>query len=135
MTYDILYLFTDGGARGNPGPAAIGVVLKDKKGDVLEQHGEKIGEKTNNQAEYQALIKGLQLAQKYQPRKLICLLDSSLVVNQLSGKFKVKNAGLRSLFFEAQKIMAQLKSEVVLKHISREKNTLADKLLNQALSK
>jgi len=128
-----LYLFTDGGARGNPGPAAIGIVLKDPEGNVLKKKGEKIGRATNNQAEYTALIKGLKVAHEYKPQKLICLMDSSLAVNQLNGRFKIKNTGLRKLSFEVRKAIQKL-PYVEFRYIPREKNKEADKLLNQAFS-
>lgn len=128
-----LYLYTDGGARGNPGPAAIGIVLKDPKGNILEEQSKKIGRATNNQAEYTALIEGLKLAQKYEPQNLVCLLDSLLVVNQLTGRFKIKNARLGKLSFVAQK-EAQKFPRVEFRYIPRERNKEADKLLNLALS-
>jgi len=130
-----LYLFTDGGARGNPGPAAIGIVLRDPEGNILAEQGKKIGRATNNQAEYTAIINGLRLARKHEPQNLICLLDSLLVVNQLNGRFKLKNAGLRELFLEVQKELARMKeTRVEFRYIPREKNVRADQLLNQALS-
>ena len=128
-----LHLFTDGGSRGNPGPAAIGIVLKTPDGKVLEQEGRQIGAATNNVAEYRALIEGLKLAQKYKPEKLTCFLDSSLVVNQLNGKFKVKQAHLRQLVFEVQRQLAGfLGAKVGFRYIPRGQNKEADKLLNQA---
>lgn len=129
---ETLYLFTDGGSRGNPGPAAIGIVLKDNQGKILEEKQATIGVATNNQAEYAALLMGLKIAQKYQPRTLICLLDSSLVVNQLNGRFKIKNQELAKRVFEIQKEIQRFRY-VEFQHIPREKNARADKLLNQAL--
>ncbi len=111
------------------------MVLKTPEGQVLAQEGRTIGEATNNEAEYRALIEGLKLVHQHNPEKLVCFLDSSLVVNQLNGSFKIKKAHLRKLVFEAQKELGQLKNtEVELKHIPREENTEADALLNQALS-
>ena len=130
-----LYLYTDGGSRGNPGPSAIGMVLKTPKGEILEQEGRQIGEATNNIAEYRALIEGLKLAQKYQPKKLICFMDSSLAVNQINGKFKVKKAHLAQLVFEVQQQLAEFSGiRAEFRHIPREQNTEADNLLNQAFS-
>ncbi|MEA2020234.1 MAG: ribonuclease HI family protein [Patescibacteria group bacterium] len=129
-----LHLYTDGGSRGNPGPAAVGIVLKTAEGEILKEKGKSIGKATNNEAEYQALIEGLKLAQKYNPQKLICFLDSNLVVNQLNGNWKVKKAHLRKLVFKVREEMAQLLgTRVTFQHISREKNTEADELLNTAL--
>ena len=131
-----LHLYTDGGSRGNPGPAAIGIVIKTPEGKILEQEGRQIGEATNNIAEYRALIEGLKLAQKYNPEKLTCFMDSSLAVNQLNGRFKVKQAHLRELVFEVQQQLTEfLRTKVEFRHIPREQNAEADKLLNRALSR
>ncbi len=129
-----LELYTDGGSRGNPGPAAVGIVLKTEGGKILEEKGESIGKATNNVAEYHAIIEGLKTAQKYNPKKLTCFLDSNLVVNQLNGTWKVKKAHLRTLVFKAREEMAQLLgTRIIFKHIPREKNAEADALLNKAL--
>ena len=134
-TMIVLHLYTDGGSRGNPGPAGIGMVLETPTGQVLVKEGRTIGEATNNEAEYRALIEGLKLVHQYNPGKLLCFLDSSLVVNQLNGSFKVKKAHLQKLVFEVQKELGHLKNtEVEFKHIPREENEKADALLNQALS-
>jgi len=128
-----LHLYTDGGSRGNPGPAAIGMVIKTPEGDVLEEKGECIGKGTNNEAEYKALIEGLKMAQNYQPEKLVCFLDSSLVVNQLNGEFKVKQPHLRQLVFKVrQEMAALLGTSISFQYIPREKNEHADSLLNEA---
>ncbi len=133
---EILHLYTDGGSRGNPGPAAIGMVIKTPEGEVLEEKGKCIGRATNNEAEYRALIEGLELAKKYKPEKLFCFLDSSLVVNQLNGHFKVKQPHLRQLVFEVRQAMAQLAgTSISFNHIPREENDHADSLLNQAFTK
>ena len=92
-----LYLYTDGGSRGNPGPAAIGIVIADEKGRILEEHGEYLGTKTNNEAEYYAVIKALELAKKFLPREVVITLDSQLVVNQLKGKYKIRKKHLQEL--------------------------------------
>jgi len=131
----ILHLYTDGGSRGNPGPAGIGMVLKTPEGRVLVKEGRTIGEATNNEAEYRALIEGLKLVHQYNPQRLLCFLDSLLVVNQLNGGFKVKKAHLQKLVFEVQRELGHLKNtKVEFKHIPREENAEADGLLNQALS-
>ncbi|MFW6110183.1 MAG: ribonuclease HI family protein [Patescibacteria group bacterium] len=127
-------LYTDGGSRGNPGPAGIGYVIKNKNGKIIEKNGKFIGKATNNEAEYQALIAGLKAAKKYTPKKLNCFSDSALVVNQLNGEFKVKKAHLKKLVFEVQSKLAEmLGTTVKFQHIPREENSEADALLNEAL--
>lgn len=134
--YKTLHLYTDGGSRGNPGPAAVGMVIKTPEGYILEEKGKCIGRATNNEAEYRALIEGLEIAKKYMPQKLVCFLDSSLVVNQLNGHFKVKQAHLRQLVFEVRQAMAQLAgTSISFRHIPRESNEHADALLNKAFAK
>lgn len=128
-------VFSDGGARGNPGLAAIGVVIKNKSGAALKRLGKFIGKNlTNNQAEYQGVIEGLRLAQKYQPRKITFFLDSQLLVQQLSGYFKVKNKDLKKYF--DQVLSLKLAFPVVeFKHIPRKENWEADGLVNETLDK
>jgi ribonuclease HI len=125
-------LYTDGGARGNPGPAAIGIVLK-KNEDVLVQKAKYIGVATNNQAEYQALILGLHTALDH-AKELKCLLDSELVVKQLNGEYRVKDEKLKPLFEKVKKLEEDF-TRVTFHHIPREKNKLADLLLNEELDK
>ncbi len=128
-----LHLFSDGGSRGNPGQAAIGCVLIDPtRGVTLKEHGECIGIETNNVAEYRALIEGLKLALHYRPNRLICHLDSELVVKQLNGEYRVKMATLQPLFDEIKALTMEL-PDVVFKHIPREDNWRADALVNKAL--
>lgn len=128
-----LHLFTDGGSRGNPGQAAIGCVLVDPaRGVTLEEHGECIGVETNNVAEYRALIKGLELAKNYQPNRLICHLDSELVVKQLNGEYRVKMPTLQPLVDRIRELTLEL-PDVVFMHIPRADNWRADELLNKAL--
>lgn len=128
-----LHLFTDGGSRGNPGQAAIGCVLIDPvKGVTLKEHAERIGEETNNVAEYRALIRGLELARSYQPNRLICHLDSELVVRQLNGEYKVRMATLQPLVDQIKALTMEL-PDVVFEHIPREDNWRADELVNKAL--
>lgn len=125
--------FTDGGARGNPGPAAMGGVLIDAAtGTVLDTFGVYLGETTNNQAEYRALIEALKRAKQHGATTVECFLDSELVVEQMSGRYKVKNGGLKPLFQEAHG-MAQAFSGVTFRHIPREQNKQADALVNTAL--
>lgn len=127
-------IFTDGGARGNPGPAAIGIVIIDDKGKVLKKHAEYLGKLTNNQAEYKALIKGLELAKELKPQEVICYLDSELVVKQMKQEYKVKDRDLQPLFIKAWNLVIMLK-KVSFHHISRELNKEADKLLNNELDR
>lgn len=127
---------TDGGARGNPGPAGIGLVISDEQGNILYRLGEYIGETTNNQAEYRALLKALEEAKKlgYSEDDLECRLDSELVVKQLNGQYKVKNEGIKPLFLQIHNLRSAFHS-VSFKHIRREKNKEADRLVNEALDK
>ncbi len=128
-------LFTDGGARGNPGPAGIGGVLKieaDSGETRTKSFKEYIGEATNNQAEYQALLAGLRLAAELKVEELIVNLDSELIVKQLRGEYKVKNVDLKPLFAEVLKRTNQF-SNISFQHVPREKNTEADALVNKAL--
>lgn len=128
-----LHLFTDGGSRGNPGLAAIGCVLEDpSRGTPLEEFGETIGTETNNVAEYRALIAGLKIAQKYQPNRLICHLDSELIVKQMNGEYRVKMITLQPLFDEVRRLAMEL-PDVIFKHIPRGDNYRADALVNKAL--
>lgn len=127
-------IFTDGGARGNPGPAAIGVVIKDEKDKILKEHAEYLGKTTNNQAEYQALIKGLELAKELKPDEIICYLDSELVVKQMNQEFKVKDKDLQPLFIKVWNAAIGFK-KVSYHHIPRNLNKQADKLLNKELDK
>ncbi len=128
-----LHLFTDGGSRGNPGEAAIGCLLEDPdRGVIIKEHAERIGMETNNVAEYRALIKGLEIASRYRPNKLIVFMDSELLVKQLSGEYRVKMATLQPLHEEAQRL-AQEFSKIEFKHIPRSDNYRADALVNTAL--
>ncbi|HNZ86823.1 MAG TPA: ribonuclease HI family protein [bacterium] len=124
-------LFTDGGSRGNPGPSAIGGVIYD--GDkIIKQFSERIPETTNNQAEYRAIIRGLELAKKLNIKELNCYLDSELVTKQINREFKVKDKDLAVLFVKLWNIKQDFK-KITFTHIFREQNYLADKLVNQAL--
>lgn len=129
-----LIVYTDGGARGNPGPAAIGVVIYGVGERPIRQIGEYIGDGTNNQAEYKALIRGLTEAVMLSAKEVICFLDSELVVRQLIGKYKVKEPELKNLIAEVLRLSNKFLS-IEFKHIPREKNKQADKLVNEALDK
>jgi ribonuclease HI len=125
-------LSTDGGARGNPGPAAYGYVLEAEDGHVLAAHGEAIGTATNNVAEYRALIAGLEKAIELGVDELEVISDSELLVKQMRGEYKVKNEALRDLWTEAGELADRLGS-VAFKAVRREHNELADRLVNEAL--
>ena len=125
-------LFTDGGARGNPGPAAYGYVLEADDGTVLAAHGEKIGVATNNVAEYRALIAGLAKAVELAVPELEVVSDSELLVKQMTGVYRVKNEALRELSTQAARLARQI-GNVTYTAVRREHNELADRLVNEAL--
>jgi ribonuclease HI len=125
-------LSTDGGARGNPGPAAYGYVLEAEDGTVLAAHGETIGTATNNVAEYRALVAGLEKAVELHVDEVEVVSDSELLVKQMRGEYKVKNEALRELWEEATSLARQVGS-VRYTAVRREHNELADRLVNEAL--
>ncbi|HEX2392533.1 MAG TPA: ribonuclease HI family protein [Solirubrobacterales bacterium] len=122
----------DGGARGNPGPAAIGVVVRDAAGAVLEEHGERIGRATNNVAEYRALLRGIELAAAHGASELQLIGDSELVVRQVEGRYKVKDATMQELHAEVKRTLEPF-DEWSIRHVRRAENAEADRLVNQAL--
>lgn len=125
-------LNTDGGSRGNPGKSACAFVIKDVKGDVIQQVGFYLGIATNNEAEYTALIKGLQACIDLKATDVTCFLDSELVVKQLNGQYKVKNERIKVLWGKVKDLEKSfVKTSYV--HVLREKNAEADKLVNQVL--
>jgi ribonuclease HI len=125
-------LFTDGGARGNPGPAAYGYVIEGADGETLAAHGEAIGVATNNVAEYSALLAGLRRAAELGVTELDVVSDSELMVRQMLGQYKVKNEALRDLWDEAQRLARRIE-RVGYRNVRREHNQLADRLVNEAL--
>jgi len=129
---DRYHLYTDGGARGNPGPAGIGARLLTAGGDVVEELADSIGHATNNVAEYQALIAGLEIALDRGVERLDVFLDSELVVKQVNGAYKVKDAGLKPLHQQACLLLSKF-HEVDVRHVRREQNAAADALVNQAI--
>ncbi len=131
---DKLIIHTDGGARGNPGPAAIGVVIENESGEVLLNVSRYIGQTTNNQAEYQAVYTALKEAKNLGGKILDIYLDSELVVKQLKLEYKVKNKELAPIFMKVWNLAQEFKS-ITWRHILREKNIKADKLVNEALDK
>ena len=131
-----LHTFSDGGARGNPGPAAIGVVLSEPGGKIVAETAECVGEMTNNKAEYRAMLRALELARAHKARKLLCHGDSELLIFQLQGLYRIKDAGLKVLA-EKVKSAAGAFEVVTWKQVPREHPMIsrADKLLNQALNR
>lgn len=129
----MIYTNSDGGARGNPGPGAIGVLVR-KDDSIIETYAEKIGKVTNNVAEYRALIKALELAKKHTSDEVICILDSELVVRQLLGEYKVNNSELMKLFLEVQKLQDNFK-KIKYVHVRRHNafQQIVDNLLNKEL--
>lgn len=125
-------LFTDGGARGNPGPAAFAYVLEREDGTVLDARGEAIGVATNNVAEYRALVAGLAKAVELGVGELEVMSDSELLVKQMTGEYRVKNAKLIPLSLEAVRLARQV-GQVRYRAVRREHNELADRLVNEAL--
>jgi len=125
-------LFTDGGARGNPGPAAYGFVLEEPDGTVLAAEGVAIGVATNNVAEYSGLVAGLRKAIELGVDELEVVSDSELMVKQMRGEYRVKNEALRGLFIEATRLARRL-GDVEYRHVKRAHNELADRLVNEAL--
>jgi ribonuclease HI len=122
----------DGGARGNPGPAAVGVVLRDGNDEVLEERGETIGRATNNVAEYRALLLGIEMAAAHGASELELIGDSELVVRQVEGKYKVKDATMRELHSEVKRALQPFENWSI-RHVRRERNADADRLVNEAL--
>jgi ribonuclease HI len=127
-----LIVNTDGGSRGNPGPAAIAAVIADVEGKVISEHSELIGSATNNVAEYRALLLGIEQAGALQPPEVDLRCDSELVVRQVMGEYKVKDDTLRGLHTQ---VVAALRSFELwtIRHVPREQNERADELVNEAL--
>lgn len=133
-TYQRLNVFTDGASRNNPGNAAIGVVIKDEKGNTIKTLSRYIGTATNNVAEYTALVEALEILLDYSTPETIIHLDSQLVVQQVLGKYKTRQPHLLPLVRLAREKIAKL-TNVTLSHIPREKNKEADALANAAIDK
>lgn len=133
MKHTHLKIFTDGGARGNPGPAGTGFVIWDDD-ELVYRGGEYLGETTNNVAEYTAVIHALEKAKTLGGQKIALYLDSELVVKQLQQKYKVKNPDLAKLFVKVWNLMQQF-SQVTFTHVPREQNTEADRQVNLAIDR
>lgn len=127
-----LVLRTDGASRGNPGHAAAGIVIESATGEVIAHGKQYLGVMTNNQAEYRALILGLKTVAHYHPARVTVYMDSELVVNQMTGRYKVNEGPLKDLWREARELAATLPA-VAFAHVRRAHNTLADQLANAAL--
>lgn len=131
-------IFTDGGSRGNPGPAGIGVYITDENGKEIASIGKQIGDATNNVAEYKAVLEALSWIRTNKKNlgnnpKINFFLDSKLAYSQITGLFKIKNPFLRTLLYEIREKEAQAKSRIFYNHIPREKNIKADEMVNKAL--
>lgn len=129
-----LRMFTDGASRGNPGEAGIGVLIEDESGHIVKKLARYLGKATNNQAEYTALIDGLKAAAELGAEEVSIFADSELVVKQMKGEYKVKNADLQEKHGEAKRVAAGFK-KVYYTYIPREKNKEADALANEAIDK
>lgn len=127
-----LTIYSDGGSRGNPGPAATGIVIKDEQGNVVDAYGEYLGTQTNNFAEYSALISGLKRAKHHGATEVLCMVDSQLVEKQLNREWKVKDANIQKLFVQAWNVMQEFK-KVEIKHTLRSGNKEADAEVNKVL--
>lgn len=131
-------IYTDGGARGNPGPAGSGAIIYSQDGKVLKRIAKYIGEATNNQAEYQAVVAALEymvtlLDDKIANPTIAMFLDSKLIVEQMNGRYKVKNEGLKPLFWHIRDLIMKLGGAVTFSFIPREQNQEADALVNEAI--
>ncbi|MBI2024130.1 ribonuclease HI family protein [Candidatus Giovannonibacteria bacterium] len=135
-----LIVYTDGGARGNPGPAALGVAIKDEKGNLIKKYGEALGIKTNNEAEYAAIvsalkkIKALYGKEKTKDMEIEMRMDSQLAQRQLSGKYKIEEEKLFPLFIKVHNLIMDF-GKITFTHIGREENKDADSMVNEALDK
>jgi len=138
--YKKVHIYTDGGARGNPGSAALGVVIKDDKDNLIKEYGGFLGTKTNNEAEYEAVIFALKkikhLFGKKKTKELNLLLytDSELVTRQLNGEYKIENDKLQPLFIKIWNLKIDF-GPITFKHVTRDKNKEADRLVNEVLDK
>lgn len=131
-------IYTDGGARGNPGPAGIGAVLyalrNDGSEELLAEISEYIGETTNNQAEYRALLAALEKAQTWKPERIDVRMDSELIVKQIKGEYRVKNEDLASLYLKVVALISKV-PHITFTHVARERNAAADRLVNLAIDR
>lgn len=141
MTDKKIHIYTDGGSRGNPGPAGIGIVFCDGSGKTIHEHKKAIGRATNNEAEYSAILEALNILEKSSwlaendgaGRSVDCFLDSQLVVEQLNGRYKVKQPHIAEFVNNIKAIIIKSDLKISFTHIPREKNKEADRLVNEAL--
>lgn len=132
--FDDVHIYTDGGARGNPGPGGVGVLILDPDGSELDAYGDCIGEATNNQAEYTALLTGLERAARYTKKSLTCHLDSELVVKQMLGEYRIRDEALKELYLRAKQLEKKFRAVRYVHHPrTHPEMKRADKLVNQAL--
>src|SRR3989344_8364764 len=129
-----LRIFTDGGARGNPGPAALGVVVYDKHGKIIKKVGEYLGEKTSNEAEYEAVLRAFTEAKELGAEEVEVVLDSELVARQLNNIYRAKNRRMLELLLKVRALEAGFK-KTTYRHVPREENAVADSLVNEAIDK
>lgn len=127
-------LHADGAARGNPGPAGAGAVLLDPDGAVVAELRRALGTATNNRAEYEGLVMGLEEARRLGVEELVVRLDSELIVRQLAGRYRVKHPGLKPFAERARRLLAEFRA-VRVEHVPRERNALADRLANEAVDR
>ncbi len=128
-----MVIYADGASRGNPGPAAIGAVIKDERGRLIASISQRIGKATNNQAEYRAIITALEEADRLGARQVDIKMDSELVVRQINGEYRVKKATLKPLYQQVKQRQGLLEGFTIT-HILRQQNIEADKLANKALN-
>jgi len=133
-----LNIYTDGGSRGNPGPAALGVYIKNDKGRVIAEIGKRLGVTTNNVAEYSAILSAFDWVSENLQKlpnltKINFFMDSQLASSQLNGLYKIKNSGLRDIFFQIKQKENEIAISITYSHIPREKNKDADRMVNMAL--
>ncbi|MDZ4244185.1 MAG: ribonuclease HI family protein [Candidatus Doudnabacteria bacterium] len=129
-----IIIYTDGGARGNPGPAAYGIAVYNSEGKIIKRIGKFLGERTNNEAEYEGVIAALEEAAKLAARYADFYLDSELVVRQLNNIYRVKNQRMQGFILRVRNLETKFK-KITYTHVPREKNKLADKLVNEAIDK
>lgn len=134
MLHNKIKIYSDGGARGNPGPAACGIVIKTSSGQIIGKHARYLGATTNNQAEYAGVLLGLEEAVKLGAKEIDFYLDSELVVNQLNRKFKVKDLAIQKVFVKIWNSSVGFK-KIIYRHIPREENKEADQMVNRELDK
>ena len=131
-----LKIYSDGASRGNPGPSAIAFVILTEDGKILKRHSEYVGVRTNNQAEYEALISALEFASELTSQEVVCYLDSELVVKHLNGEFQVRSSNLRTLWLRVRGLEQRFQ-KIIFKHVPRTENYIqeVDWLANQTLDK